>query len=137
MASCRSAIDALSPGRYQPRSAIDAEGLDELAQSIRAQGLIQPIIVRRLASGYEIIAGERRWRAARLAGLTRVRAWCAKPTTATIAMALIENIQREDLNPLEEAQALKRLIDEFDLTPGSRRRGRPFARRGQQPVAAA
>ena|SRR5690554_8205574 len=99
-------IDALSPGRYQPRSAIDAEGLDELAQSIRAQGLIQPIIVRRLASGYEIIAGERRWRAARLAGLTRVRALVREADDrATIAMALIENIQREDLNPLEIGRA--------------------------------
>lgn len=111
------AIDALAPGRYQPRSAIDAEGLDELAQSIRAQGLIQPIIVRRAGKGYEIIAGERRWRAAQLAGLTRVRALVREADDrATIAMALIENIQREDLNPLEEAQALKRLIDEFDLT---------------------
>lgn len=110
-------IEALAPGRYQPRSAIDAEGLDELAQSIRAQGLIQPIIVRRHGKGYEIIAGERRWRAAQLAGLTRVRALVREADDrATIAMALIENIQREDLNPLEEALALKRLIDEFDLT---------------------
>jgi len=117
------AIASLRPGRYQPRTGMDPERLAELADSIRAQGLIQPIVVRAVAAtkttkaGYEIIAGERRWRAAQLAGLTDVPVVLREADDrAVIAMALIENIQREDLNPLEEAQALTRLIDEFGLT---------------------
>ncbi|MBX3724354.1 MAG: ParB/RepB/Spo0J family partition protein [Xanthomonadales bacterium] len=111
------AIDALRPGRYQPRQVIAPEALEELAQSIRAQGLIQPIIARPLDGGFEIIAGERRWRAARQAGLDKVPCLVRDvDDRATVAMALIENIQREDLNPLEEANALRRLIDEFELT---------------------
>ncbi|MBS0193741.1 MAG: ParB/RepB/Spo0J family partition protein [Proteobacteria bacterium] len=116
-------VVALRPGRYQPRSGMDAERLQELADSIRAQGLIQPIVVRVVApvkgspASHEIIAGERRWRAAQLAGLTEVPVVLREADDrAVIAMALIENIQREDLNPLEEAQALGRLIDEFGLT---------------------
>ena len=111
------AIGSLRPGRYQPRGIIDPEALDELAQSIRAQGLIQPIVARPVDSGFEIIAGERRWRAAQQAGLKTVPCLVREvDDRSTVAMALIENIQREDLNPLEEATALKRLIDEFDLT---------------------
>jgi ParB family chromosome partitioning protein len=110
-------IDSLHAGRYQPRHNFEPEALEELAQSIRAQGLIQPIIVRPHNGGYEIIAGERRWRAARQAELTQVPCLVREvDDRTTVAMALIENIQREDLNPLEEATALKRLIDEFDLT---------------------
>ena len=108
----------LQPGRYQPRTGMDPERLTELAESIKAQGVIQPIVVRPIGRDrYEIIAGERRWRAAQQAGLAEVPAVVREvPDQAAIAMALIENIQREDLNPLEEAGALKRLIDEFTLT---------------------
>jgi len=110
-------LSALTPGKYQPRRRIDEERLRELADSIKAQGVIQPIVVRALGDGYEIIAGERRWRAAQLAGLEQIPVVLREVDDRTVvAMALIENIQREDLNPLEEAQALQRLIDEFDLT---------------------
>ncbi len=115
------ALDAIQPGRYQPRSAMDPDRLEELAESIRSQGLVQPVIVRPLAKAgsYELIAGERRWRACRLAGKDRIPAIIREvPDEATLALALIENIQREDLNPLEEANALKRLIEEFELTHG-------------------
>ena len=111
-------IEKLQAGRYQPRSHFDADALAELAESIRQQGVIQPVVVRPLSGGkFEIIAGERRWRAAQQAGLRDLP--CVVRETddnAALAMALIENIQREDLNPLEEALALKRLVDEFDLT---------------------
>lgn len=111
-------IDQLQAGKYQPRQHFDGAALDELAESIKAQGVIQPILVRAIAKDrYEIIAGERRWRAASRAGLAEVPVVLRKvDDRAVIAMALIENIQREDLNPLEEAQALARLIDEFALT---------------------
>jgi ParB family chromosome partitioning protein len=115
-------VGQLQPGRYQPRTGMDQSKLAELAESIRAQGVIQPIVVREIdTSGkgarYEIIAGERRWRASQLAGLAEIPAVVrVVDDHAVIAMALIENIQREDLNPLEEALALQRLIDEFDLT---------------------
>ena len=116
-------VTQLQPGRYQPRTGMDQGKLAELAESIRAQGVIQPIVVRQVdadkggAARYEIIAGERRWRASQLAGLTEIPAVVrVVDDHAVIAMALIENIQREDLNPLEEALALQRLIDEFDLT---------------------
>ncbi|MDO8278178.1 MAG: ParB/RepB/Spo0J family partition protein [Hylemonella sp.] len=110
------------PGAYQPRTRMDEGALYELAESIKAQGIMQPILVRRLKDGpqagkYEIIAGERRFRAARLAGLDSVPVLVREvPDEAAAAMALIENIQREDLNPLEEAQGLQRLIKEFGLT---------------------
>lgn len=111
-------IEALQPGRYQPRRDMRQETLETLAESIRAQGIIQPITVRPVADGrYEIIAGERRWRAAQLASLQEVPVIVRDvDDRAAIAMALIENIQREDLNPLEEAQSLQRLIDEFGFT---------------------
>ncbi len=111
-------LDQLQPGKYQPRTRMDEGSLYELAESIKAQGVIQPILVRPVGPGrYEIIAGERRARAARLAGLDEVPVLVKPvPDEAAAAMALIENIQREDLNPLEEAQGLKRLTDEFGLT---------------------
>ncbi len=111
-------IQSIQPGRYQPRHAMDPERLDDLAASIRAQGVIQPIVVREIAKDrYELIAGERRWRAAQKAGLAGIPALVKiVPDQAVVAMALIENIQRENLSPLEEAQALSRLIDEFHLT---------------------
>ena len=111
-------VDQLKPGKYQPRSRMDEESLNELAASIKAQGIMQPILARELdGGGFEIIAGERRWRAAQLAGLTQVPVIVRKvPDNAALAMALIENIQREDLNPLEEAVGIQRLIDEFKMT---------------------
>ncbi len=111
-------IESLRPGKYQPRTGMNPELLAELAASIRAHGVVQPLVVRRLnASQYEIVAGERRWRAAQQAGLSEIPVVIRDiPDRSAIAIALIENIQREDLNPLEEAQALKRLIDEFDAT---------------------
>jgi ParB family chromosome partitioning protein len=112
------AIARLQPGKYQPRTRMNAEALAELAESIKAQGVMQPILVRPVgAERYEIIAGERRFRAAQMAGLTEVPVLIKQvPDTAALAMALIENIQREDLNPLEEAQGVHRLIREFDFT---------------------
>jgi len=111
-------LGQLGPGRYQPRTKMDEASLQELAASIRAQGLMQPILVRPVAKDrYEIIAGERRWRAAKLAGLSEVPVIVRDvPDQAALAMALIENIQREDLNPLEEAHGVQRLISEFKLT---------------------
>ena len=112
------AIDRIQPGKYQPRKHFDDEQLDELAASIKAQGLIQPIVVRGIGSGrFELIAGERRWRAAQRAGLKEIPAIVREvPDQAVVAMALIENIQREELTPLEEAQAFQRLIAEFEQT---------------------
>lgn len=111
-------VGVLQPGKYQPRTRMDPGSLEELAASIKAQGLIQPISVRPVASGrYEIIAGERRWRAAQIAGLGEVPVLIRDiPDDAALAMSLIENIQREDLNPLEEAAGIQRLIDEFQMT---------------------
>ncbi len=112
------AVDEVVRGRYQPRREFPEESLRELAASIKAQGLMQPIVVRpRPQGGYELIAGERRWRAAQMAGLSRIPAVVKEVSDEQAsAMALIENIQREDLNPVEEAFALQRLKDEFDLT---------------------
>jgi ParB family chromosome partitioning protein len=110
-------IDRIQRGRYQPRQVFEPEALQELADSITAQGVIQPIVVRPDGDHFELVAGERRWRAAQLAGLQKIPAVIRKlDARATAAIALIENIQREDLNPLEEAQAFMRLIEEFDLT---------------------
>ncbi|MEW6413764.1 MAG: ParB/RepB/Spo0J family partition protein [Pseudomonadota bacterium] len=107
----------LAPGKYQPRTQMDSESLQELADSIRAQGLMQPILAREVAGGYEIIAGERRWRAAQLAGLAEVPVLVRDVADdAVAAMALIENIQREDLNAIDEAHGLQRLIQEFGMT---------------------
>ena len=112
-------VDLLEPGKYQPRKDMSPDALDELAESIRVQGVIQPIVVRKLehSERYEIIAGERRWRASQQAGLERVPCIVKQvPDEAAVAIALIENIQREDLNAMEEAIALNRLIEEFELT---------------------
>jgi len=118
-------LESMVPGVYQPRTRMDEGALYELAESIKAQGIMQPILVRRLDADaaraknaeYEIIAGERRFRAARLAGLSEVPVLVRDvPNEAAAAMSLIENIQREDLNPLEEAQGLQRLVNEFGLT---------------------
>lgn len=111
-------LDRMQPGKYQPRTHMDQDSLAELAASIKSQGIMQPILVRALADGgYEIIAGERRWRAARLAGLTEVPVLVREVADeAALAMSLIENIQRENLNPLEEATGIQRLIDEFSMT---------------------
>ncbi len=111
-------VDVMQRGKYQPRTDMRTDSLDELAASIRAQGVVQPIVVRPVSeSQYEIIAGERRWRAAQIAGLHEVPVVVRDvPDQTAMAMALIENIQREDLNPMEEATALQRLILEFELT---------------------
>ncbi len=112
------ALDSLGPGRHQPRRHFDPEALQTLADSIRTQGVVQPIVARELDGGrYEIVAGERRWRAARLAGLATIPALVrVMHEQAAMAVALVENIQRADLNPLEEAEALRKLIDECGLT---------------------
>jgi len=115
-------LDLLQRGQYQPRTDMRQDSLDELADSIRSQGVVQPIVVRSIGRAgnserYEIVAGERRWRAAQIAGLAEIPAVVREVDDEdAIAMALIENIQRENLNPLEEARALDRLIREFDLT---------------------
>ena len=113
-------IDRLTPNEFQPRTYVDDARLQELAQSIKANGIIQPIVVRRVGDRFQIIAGERRWRAAKVAGLLRVpisvRDVAAGQEQSLLEMALIENIQREDLNPIEEALAYRRLADEFHLT---------------------
>jgi ParB family chromosome partitioning protein len=120
-------IDQLEPNRYQPRAHIDDARLEDLARSIRANGVIQPIVVRKLEGGsfsarerYQIIAGERRWRAAQLAQLTKVpvviKDVADSDRRRQLEMALIENIQREDLNPMEAAAAYQRLSEEFQLT---------------------
>ncbi|MDH5361298.1 MAG: ParB/RepB/Spo0J family partition protein [Gammaproteobacteria bacterium] len=113
-------VDILQRGRYQPRIDMDPAALEELADSIRAQGVVQPIVVRELEAQpgrYEIVAGERRWRASQIAGLHEIPAVIrCIPDNIALAIALIENIQREQLNPMEEAHALQRLIDEFELT---------------------
>jgi ParB family chromosome partitioning protein len=111
-------VDIIQRGRYQPRVDMHPESLQNLADSISEQGVVQPIVVRGIGDGrYEIIAGERRWRAAQRAGLHEIPAVVRDvEDRAAIAIALIENIQRENLNPLEEARALKRLIDEFEMT---------------------
>lgn len=114
-------LGVLRAGKYQPRTRMDEGALNELADSIRTQGVMQPILVRPLdgkdAGKYEIIAGERRYRAAKLAGLGEVPVLVREvPDESAAVMALIENIQREDLNPLEEAHGVRRLLDEFGLT---------------------
>jgi ParB family chromosome partitioning protein len=113
-------INLLAPGHVQPRRRMDDTALDELARSIRAHGLIQPIVVRPVDGRYEIIAGERRWRAAQRAGLVRVpiaiRDVPAGDDRTLLQISLIENIQREDLNPIEQAAAYRRLGDQFRLT---------------------
>ena len=112
------AVSRIRPGRYQPRTRMDQQALAELAASIRSQGLMQPLLVRPVdRDRYELIAGERRWRAAQMAGLEEVPVLVREvPDEAALAMSLIENIQRENLNPMEEAAGLQRLIGEFKMT---------------------
>jgi ParB family transcriptional regulator, chromosome partitioning protein len=110
-------VDLLRPNSAQPRTTIDDAGIEELSRSIKANGVIQPIVVRKSDTGYEIIAGERRWRASQRAGLLKVPVVVRDvPDDRLLAVALIENIQREDLNPIEEAQAYRRLSDDYHLT---------------------
>lgn len=111
-------LDLITPGPYQPRSVFDTARLEELAESIRQQGVIQPVVVRTTGDNeYQLIAGERRWRAAQLAGVEKIPAIIRNvPDEIAIAMALVENIQRENLNPIEEATALRRLVEEFQMT---------------------
>jgi ParB family chromosome partitioning protein len=111
-------IELIERGRYQPRHELDPHSLRELADSIAAQGVIQPIVVRPVGAGrYEIVAGERRWRASQQVGLSQIPVVVREvDEQSAIAIALIENIQRDDLNPLEEASALQRLLAEFELT---------------------
>jgi ParB family chromosome partitioning protein len=111
-------VVAIRPGKYQPRTRMNEQALNELAASIKAQGLMQPLLVRPVAKdSYELIAGERRWRAAKIAGLAEVPVLIREvPDNAALAMALVENIQRENLNPIEEAAGLQRLLDEFRMT---------------------
>jgi ParB family transcriptional regulator, chromosome partitioning protein len=110
-------IDLLRPNRFQPRTHMDDGRIEELSRSIRSNGIIQPIVVRQLPEGYEIVAGERRWRASQRAGLLKVPVVVRDiPDERLLGVALIENIQREDLNPMEEAHAYRRLADEFNLT---------------------
>ena len=110
-------IDLLRPNRFQPRTVMDESKIEELSRSIKSNGIIQPIVVRKADNGYEIIAGERRWRASQRAGLMKVPVVVRDiPEERLLAAALIENIQREDLNPIEEAQAYRRLADEYQLT---------------------
>jgi len=111
------AIDQIEPNPNQPRKSFESSSLDDLAASIRSSGLIQPVVVRRLASGYQLIAGERRWRAARQAGLERIPAIVREATDAeSLELALIENLLREDLNPMEEAEAYRNLLAQFSWT---------------------
>lgn len=110
-------VDAISPNPEQPRRVFDEESLGELAASIRELGIIQPLTLRAAGDGYQLIAGERRWRAARMAGLTTVPAYILTASDVEITeMALIENIQREDLNAIEVALAMRKLIDTYSLT---------------------
>src|SRR5687767_3659003 len=113
-------VDQISPNEHQPRHRFEDARLDELAQSIKANGVIQPIVVRKVDGGYRIIAGERRWRAAQRAGLTRVpvvvKEVAAGSEAQLLEMALIENIQREDLNPIDQAAAYEKLSTDFRMT---------------------
>ncbi len=110
-------IDLIDPNPYQPRTRFREEALEELARSIRASGIIQPLILRPSGARYQLIAGERRWRAAQRAGLQRVPAIVREvPEELALEITLVENIQREDLNPIEQARAFDRLMSEFQLT---------------------
>ena len=110
-------IDLIDPSRYQPRTYFREQALEELAQSIRASGIVQPLVVRRVNHRYELIAGERRWRAAQRAALQKVPIVIRDvPDDVAVEMTLVENLQREDLNPIEQATAFQRLTDEFRLT---------------------
>lgn len=109
--------DLIRPSRRQPRTSFDETKLKELAQSVATSGIIQPLLVRRQAGGFELVAGERRWRAAQMAGLRRVPVIVREiPDDKLLELALIENIQRQELNPIEEANAYKKLIESLNLT---------------------
>ncbi|HEV2386195.1 MAG TPA: ParB/RepB/Spo0J family partition protein [Candidatus Acidoferrales bacterium] len=111
------AIDLIDPNPYQPRTQFREDALNELAQSIRSAGIIQPLVLRTTGSRYQLIAGERRWRAALMAGLKGVPAIIRDvPETQALEMTLIENIQREDLSPIDQAKAFQRLVRDFGLT---------------------
>ena len=111
------ALDAIEPNPQQPRKDFDGSGLQDLAASLRQSGFLQPVVVRRVGEGYQLIVGERRWRAGKLAGLTRIPALVRDATDAeSLELALVENLLREDLNPLEEADAYHRLLGEFNWT---------------------
>jgi ParB family chromosome partitioning protein len=111
-------VDQIRPSAEQMRKHFPAESLRELADSIRQHGVLQPVLVQRLPDGFELIAGERRWRAARLAGVERIPAMVRHDAEAeqSLLLGLIENLQREDLDPIEEARGIKRLIEQFGLT---------------------
>src|SRR5437762_12264678 len=110
-------IDLIEPSPYQPRTKFHEQALDELARSIKTSGIIQPLVVRPIGSRFQLIAGERRWRAAQRAGLTKVSTIVKQvPDELALEMTLVENIQREDLNAMEAARAFERLMDEFHLT---------------------
>lgn len=110
-------LGQIKPGIHQPRSSFQKDRLKELAESIRGNGVIQPVVLRPVPTGYELVAGERRWRAARMAGLERIPG-IIRPMTDRQAMeiSLVENLQRDDLNPLDAARGYKRLMEQFDLT---------------------
>jgi len=111
------AIDTIEPNPHQPRKDFDGNSLRDLAGSLGQSGVLQPVIVRRMGAGYQLIVGERRWRAAKLAGLTRIPAIVREATDAqALELALVENLLREDLNPMEEAEAYQRLLAEFGWT---------------------
>lgn len=110
-------LDKIKPGKYQPRRSFDTNDLEELSASIKANGVIQPVVIRKIGQGYELIAGERRYRASKMAGLTTIPAIIRTfSDQEALAISLIENIQRKDLNVIEESRGYKRLIDEFKLT---------------------
>lgn len=110
-------LDLISAGKYQPRRIFDEAELQELSDSIKQNGIIQPIVLRKLSSGYEIIAGERRWRAAKMAGFNSIPAFIREfSDEEALVISLIENVQRKDLSVIEEARGYKRLTDEFKLT---------------------
>ncbi|MCS7089371.1 MAG: ParB/RepB/Spo0J family partition protein [Verrucomicrobiota bacterium] len=116
-APVRVPLSAIRPNPRQPRQLFQEESLLELAESIRAQGILQPLVVRRRADGYELIAGERRWRAAQMVGLTEVPVLVRDvDDRSALELALVENLQREDLNPIEEAQGYAQLLDQFGFT---------------------
>ncbi|MDR0468977.1 MAG: nucleoid occlusion protein [Peptococcaceae bacterium] len=110
-------LDLMTPNPFQPRKQFDSIQMDELSRSVAERGIIQPIVVRRVGDGYEIVAGERRWRAAKIAGLTEIPALVREYSDREMAeISLIENLQRADLNYFEEAEGYRRLIEEFQMT---------------------
>src|SRR5262247_876897 len=110
-------IDSISPNPQQPRKDFNDKALQDLSASLSQSGVLQPVVVRRLGDGYQLIVGERRWRAAKLAGLTKIPAVIREASDAqSLELALVENLLREDLNPMEEAEAYQRLLAEFSWT---------------------